>query len=237
MVIQRSKPVDVWGWSKPGDKVTVTFAANTAAGTADAGGKWTATLPAMEANSTPASMTIKGQGDAITLDNILIGDVWVLGGQSNMQFRLSAVDDGDLEVASANFPEIRLLTIPKIFGPELKNDFPRAEEFSRISGSDSSDGDWQVCSPETVPNMSAIGYVFARRLHMVTGVPIGVINTSRGGTLVEAWTPEARLRKMQAPEATEMIARYDEKIAAYDPKADLDRQIQKYDGKIAGIKK
>ena len=188
MVIQRSKPIDVWGWSTPGDKITVTFAGKTATGTAGADRSWKAALPAMEASSTPATMTIQGRSGKITLENVLVGDVWVLGGQSNMAMGISRVEDGDLEVAAANFSRIRMLTIPKIFGPELKKNFPRADEFSRISGRDSRTGDWEVCSPETVPNLSAIGYVMARRIYLVTRVPIGVINTSRGGTTVEAWT-------------------------------------------------
>jgi len=229
MVIQRDKPVDVWGWSTPGDKITVTFAGKTASGTADKDGAWKATLPAMEASSRPAAMTIEGKGGKATLENILIGDVWVLGGQSNMQMGISRVNDGDLEVASANFPNIRMLTIPKIFGPELKKNFPRDKE--------SSEGHWAACSPETVGGMSAIGYVFVRRLHMVTQVPIGVINTSRGGTTVEAWTPQARLRKSGVPIIKELMESSDKRIAEFDPKAELAKQINKYEGKVAALKK
>ncbi|HUT12257.1 MAG TPA: hypothetical protein VMY42_17295 [Thermoguttaceae bacterium] len=236
MVIQRSKPVDVWGWSTPGDMITVTFAGKTATTTAGKDRSWKVTLPAMEASSKPATMTVEGQEGKIALENILIGDVWVLGGQSNMERPLRAVENGNLEIAAANFPNIRLLKVPKIFGPELKKNFPRADEYSRISGTDTSAGDWQICSPETVPEFSAIGYVMTRRIHMVTQIPIGVIDTSRGGTLVEAWTPEARLRKMDAPAAKEMLARYDEKVAAYDPQADLQKQIEKYEARIAEMK-
>ena len=237
MVIQRDKPIAVWGWSAPCDKITITFAGKMAAATAGKDRIWKAALPAMEASSKPASMTIEAKSGKITLENILIGDVWIAGGQSNMAFRLSAVDDGDLEVASANFPQIRLLTIPKIFGPELKKNFPRSEEFSRISGETTSDGDWHVCTPKTVGNFTAIGYVMARRRHMVSQVPIGIINTSRGGTTVEAWTPMARLRKSGVPVVKELLARHDKRLADYDPKAELAKQIRKYEGKIAGLKK
>ena len=236
MVIQRDKPVDVWGWAKPGGKVSVTFAGKSASGTADDDGKWTVQLPTLEASSTPAKMTITGEGSAITLDNVLVGDVWVLGGQSNMQWGIGATNEGNLEVASANFPSIRMLTVPKIFGPELKTNFPRAEEFSRLTGEEQSTGDWQICTPETVGGMSAIGYVMARRIHMASGVPIGIVNTSRGGTTVEAWTPLARLRKLDAPEVKARLADADEQLAAYSPEADLQKQITKFEARVAKMK-
>jgi len=200
MVLQRDKPIVVWGWAAPGEKVTVAFAGQTATATTGENGRWQVTLPAMEANSEPATMTIAGKDDTVTVENVLVGDVWVLGGQSNMQWGIGGANEGNLEVVSANFPKIRMLTVPKIFGSELKTDFPRAEEFSRMTGEDQYAGDWLVCSPETVGPMSAIGYVMARRLHMATQVPIGIVNTSRGGTTVEAWTPLARLKKLDTPE-------------------------------------
>jgi len=237
MVIQRGKPADVWGWSTPGDKVTVTFGGKSASGTADEAGRWTATIPAMEANSTPASMTIAGKDGTVLLENILVGDVWVLGGQSNMQWGIGATNEGNLEVVSANFPNIRVLTIPKIFGPQLKTNFPRAEQFSRITGEEQYAGDWQICSPESVGSMSAIGYVMARRIHMASQVPIGIINTSRGGTTVEAWTPLARLRKLESPEVKARLAEADEQLAAYSPEADLQKQIDKFEARVAQMKK
>ena len=238
MVLQRDKPVDVWGWAAPGDKVTVTFAGESHSAAVDKDGKWTVQLPAMEANRTPTKMTIASSGgDEIKLENILIGDVWVLGGQSNMQWGIGGANEGNLEVASANFPNIRMLTIPKIFGPELKTNFPRAEEFSRITGEEQQSGDWQICSPETVGPMSAIGYVMARRIHMASQVPVGIVNTSRGGTTVEAWTPLARLRKIDAPEVKARLAAAEETLAAYSPEADLQKQIAKFEAQVAQMKK
>ena len=237
MVIQRNKPVDVWGWSKPGEQVTVTVADKSVSGTADKAGKWTVQLSAMEASSTPAKMTIAGPSSTLTLDNILIGDVWVLGGQSNMAWSIGATDEGNLEVVSANFPNIRMLTIPKIFGPEPKTNFPRAEEFSRITGVEQHAGDWHVCTPETVGHMSAIGYVMARRIHMASQVPIGIVNTSRGGTTVEAWTPLAQLRRIDTPEVKARLAEADERLAAYSPEADLKKQIAKFEARVVQMKK
>lgn len=234
MVLQRDKPIAVWGWSTPGDKIIVTFAGKTATTTAGKDRGWKVALPALQASSQPATMTVEGPEGKIQLENILIGDVWVLGGQSNMERSLAQVENGNLEIAAANASNIRLLTVPRIFGPELKKNFPRADEYN---SRDPLAGDWQVCSPETVPSFSAIGYVMGRRVHMAAQVPIGLIDTSRGGTLVEAWTPEVRLRKMDAPAAKEMLARYDEKVAEYDPQADLQKQIDKYEDRIAQMKK
>ena len=236
MVIQRGKPVEVWGWSTPGDKVTVAFAGKTVTGIAGRDRLWKATLPAMQASATPAAMTINAKRGEITLENILIGDVWVLGGQSNMEWGIGGTNEGNLEVASANFPNIRMLTVPKIFGPELKTNFPRAEEFSRITGKEQTTGDWQICSPETVGGMSAIGYIMARRIHMATQVPIGIINTARGGTTVEAWTPLARLRQLESPEVKARLAIADEKLAAYSPEGDLKKQIAKFEARVAQMK-
>jgi sialate O-acetylesterase len=237
MVIQRDRPVAVWGWAKPGDTVTVTIADKAATGSAADDGKWTAEFPAMAANSTPSTLTIAGKESTITLENVLVGDVWVLGGQSNMEWGIGAANEGNLEVASANFPNIRMLTVPKIFGPELKTNFPRAEEYSRITGEEQHQGDWQICSPETVGRMSAIGYVMARRIHMASQVPIGIVNTSRGGTTVEAWTPLAELRKLEAPEVKARLAAADEQLAAYSPEADLQKQIAKFESRVAQMQK
>lgn len=237
MVIQRDKLADVWGWSRPGDMITVTFAGGSYSGTADDAGHWTVPLPAIAASSTPAEMTIaSSSGDEIKLENILVGDVWVLGGQSNMEWGIGATNEGNLEVASANFPNIRMLTIPKIFGPELKANFPRAEEFRQITGEDRREGDWQICSPETVGSMSAIGYVMARRVHMASQVPIGIVNTSRGGTTVEAWTPLARLRQIDSPEVKTRLAEAEAELAAYNPEDDLKKQIAKFEAQVAQMK-
>ena len=113
MVLQRNKPVTIWGWADSGETVTVSFAGQTAETAAKADRSWKVTLEAMAANSTPQVMTIEGEDKTLTLENILVGDVWVLGGQSNMEFEIAKVDDGALEIVSANFPQIRLLSMPR----------------------------------------------------------------------------------------------------------------------------
>ncbi len=229
MVIQRDKPVSLWGWATPGEQVSVTIAGQTATATAAKDRSWKVTLPAMEASSNPTIVTVKGKDKTVTLENVLVGDVWLLGGQSNMEFPLSNVENGNLEIVSANFPEIRILTVPAVAAPEAPKGFARLHEWSDWSGRHFRKGDWDVCSPETVRDLSAIGYVFARRLHMASQVPIGVVDISRGGTTVETWTPEPVLRQIATEPVKNLLAVWDQKVAEWDPQADLENQIKRHE--------
>ncbi len=237
MVLQRDKPIAIWGWADPGEKVTVTLAGQQATATAAADRSWKVTLAPMPVQTRPLTLTVQGKDKTLTLDNILVGDVWVLGGQSNMEFPIAKVENGELEIVSANFPNIRLLTIPAQQGPELHKGFPRIYQWSAWLNRHFRRGDWDVCSPTTVREMSAIGYVFARRLYMATQVPIGVIDTARGGTTVETWTPASVLRKIDAAPVQEMLAAWDQRVATWDPKADLAQRIQGYRDRLAQMKK
>jgi len=229
MVLQRDKPVNIWGWADSGEEVTVHFADQTLKTTAGADRFWQVTLAPMPANATPQTMAITGKERTITLENILIGDLWVLGGQSNMEFPISNVDDGELELVSANFPQIRLLTVPQGKGFDSVRSFERLYEWSAWSGRHFRKGDWDVCTPETVREFSAIGYVFGRRVHMATGVPIGLIDASIGGTTLETWTPIDVLKKIEGEETRKMLKDWEDRIAAYDPQADLQRRIANYE--------
>ena len=228
MVLQRDKPLTIWGWAAAGEPVTVACAGQEASATAAADRSWQVTLQPMPATRTPQTLTIKGKTAVLTLENILVGDVWVLGGQSNMEFPINKVDDGELEIASANFPLIRLLTMPSGKGFDSVRSFERLHEWSDWSSRHFRRGDWDVCSPETVPDFSAIGYVFGRRLFMASGVPIGLIDASLGGTTVETWTPEDVLQKIEGKETQDMLKNWTDKIAAYDPQADLEKRIEKF---------
>ncbi len=225
MVLQRDKPIHVWGWAEPGEQVTVTFAGESASARAGKDRGWRLTLPAVSANSQPRRMTVKGKSKTLVLDDILVGDVWVLGGQSNMEFELAKVENGNLEIISADYPQIRLLTIPYGEGPEPKRGFPRLHEWSSWFGRHFRKGDWAVCTPESVREFSAIGYVFARRVHKAAKVPLGVIDASRGGTTVETWTPLPVLRAMDSEPTKAQLADWDTKAAEWDPRADLKNRI------------
>ena len=228
MVLQRNKPVNIWGWAAPGEKVTVSFAEQTARATAKADRTWEVTLKAMPAKSTPQVLTVKGKAKTLKLENILIGNVWVLGGQSNMEFEIAKVDDGELEIVSANFPEIRLLTMPWGKGFDSVKSFERLYEWISFFNRHFRKGDWDVCTPETVREFSAIGYVFGRRVHMATRVPIGLIDASIGGTTVETWTPKKVLQKIKGHETQQKLQEWKDKIANYDAQDDLRNRIAHY---------
>jgi len=237
MVIQRDKPIGIWGWAAPGENVTVSFAGQTETATADKGRAWRVTPPAVPANSAPQQLTVQGKDETLVLGNVLIGDIWLLGGQSNMEFPLSRIENGNLEIVSANYENIRILTVPAQNGPDNKQGFPRLHEWSSWSGRHFRKGDWDVCSPDVVRELSAIGYVFARRIHMASQVPIGVVDVSRGGTTVETWTPDPVLRTIDTPEIAAKLAEWDDKVAQFDPQKDLEDRVKRHHEWVARMEK
>ena len=228
MVLQRDKLISVWGWADPGTEVKVRFSGNFATALAGKDRRWQVSLPAVAANDSPQVMTISDQAKTITLENVLVGDVWVLGGQSNMEFELAKVENGELEIQSANYPQIRILTVPYGQGPDNKTGFARLHEWSDWFGRHFRKGDWDVCSPEIARELSAIGYVFARRVHKASQVPIGVIDASRGGTTVETWTPLSVLRNLDSPPTQDLLADFDQQVEQWDAEADLQQRIKQH---------
>jgi sialate O-acetylesterase len=236
MIVQRDKPIPIWGWAAPGETVTVSFAGHDQSSAAAADRSWKVELPALPASAEPRTITVQGKEAKIELTNILVGDVWLLGGQSNMEFELAKLEEGPLEILSANFDQIRLFTVPQQNGPETKKVFPRQHQWSGWFSRHFRQGYWDVCSPETVPEMSGIGYVFGRRLHMATRVPIGLVDVSRGGTSLMTWTPMEVLRKINAPEVVRELAEWDRKVAEFDPEKDLENRIKQYHDWVASLK-
>lgn len=232
MVLQRDKPMHLWGWAGPGEEVTVSFGGASAAVTAGEDRAWHATLPATGASEEPRSLVIRGATDTLILDNLLVGDVWILGGQSNMEFELAKVENGALEIVSARDKGLRILTMPQGKDGLERRTFPRLHEWSNWFKRHFRKGDWDECSPEVARELSAIGYAFARRLRMATGVPIGVIDISRGGTSVETWTPIARLRAMDGPAARYALSDWDGRVASFDPGADLENRIKRHADRV-----
>ncbi len=177
MVLQRSKPIAIWGWAAPGEKVTVQFNKQTKNTIAGAAGKWMVSLAAENAGG-PFMLTVKGSNE-IDIKNILVGEVWVCSGQSNMEMPIEGwgkVNNYQQEIAAADYPMIRHFKVPNTTSTKLKDD---------LAG-----GDWKVCSPATAGDFSATAYFFARELYNKLKVPIGLVNTSWGGTQSEAWTSE-----------------------------------------------
>lgn len=220
MVLQRNQELRIWGWANKMEKVTVHLNEAVESTRAGLDGKWMITLPAQEAGG-PYTMKIRGR-NIIELENILIGDVWVCSGQSNMEYRVEAFPWAAKEAARASYPEIRLFTVPK--NAELSP----ADE---IPG-----GEWQVCNPESVLAFSAVGYFFGRYIHKEVGVPIGLLNTNWGGTNIETWTSGESIG--QIPEFTEKVAdlaNLDAEAALEKKKADIREIIDKYAADEPGI--
>lgn len=170
--LQRGKPMPVWGTADPGEKVTVEWRGQKVSTTADRNGKWRVTLKPMPAGG-PYEMVVKGK-NTVVLKDILVGEVWVCSGQSNMEWPLFLARNGEQEVASANYPQIRLFIVPKAIADQPQEDLPG--------------GEWRVCTPESARNFSAVGYFFARELHRALNVPVGMVESAWGGTPAESWT-------------------------------------------------
>ncbi len=171
-VLQQGKPVPIWGTADPGEKVTVTFAGQTLATTADAAGRWRVTLAPLKVSAKPATLTLSGT-NTVELNDILVGEVWLCSGQSNMEMKLAKADNAEAEIAAARFPLIRQFQV----GYEVSN-----EPLNTAGGT------WVPASPETAGKFTAVGYFFARELHRkLGGVPVGLINASWGGTAIEPW--------------------------------------------------
>ena len=170
MVLQQNLDNKVWGWAAAGEEVTVSFAGNEYKTQADEKGDWSLKLKPMKYGG-PYELIVKAK-NVLTFKDVLVGEVWLCSGQSNMGWTVNSSNDQDLEKLMAKYPNIRLLKIPLVGTQEAQKDFK---------------GSWMKCSPETVGNFTAVGYFFGRNLHLATDVPIGLINDAWGGSACEAW--------------------------------------------------
>lgn len=187
MVVQRDHPVKIWGWAAPGEKIKVVLGATTAAATATADGEWKVALPALKAGG-PLDLTVTGK-NTVKITDILVGEVWVCSGQSNMEFELKHAKNAQQEIKEANYPEIRMLLVPRTAAGLPLNDVKAR---------------WVVCAPdnETVANFSAVGYFFGREIHQALNVPVGMITASQGATQIELWTAPEGLAEVPALQPT-----------------------------------
>lgn len=177
LVLQRDKPVPVWGHASPGETITVKFGAQTVGATATADGRWIVYLEPLLTSSEPAELVVTGK-NTVTVRDVLVGEVWLASGQSNMEWPLSLAREASHEIAAADFPTIRQLKIERTVATA-------PVDTVKTSG-------WVPASPETAGDFSAVGYFFARHLsRKLGGVPVGIIDSSWGGTTIEAWMSDA----------------------------------------------
>ncbi|MFG0262112.1 MAG: sialate O-acetylesterase [Novipirellula sp. JB048] len=175
MVLQREQSVPVWGVANAGESITVKFANQTKSTTADPSGKWRVELDSMQANAEPQTLSVESAkaGHRIELTDLLVGEVWLASGQSNMAWTMQMKPDSKADIPNSNHPHLRLFAIPRTTALTPQQDVQ---------------ANWTRSSPETSANFSAIGYYFGLRLHQELGVPVGIIQSAWGGTRIEPWT-------------------------------------------------
>ena len=192
MVLQRDMQVPIWGWASGDEEITITLSTEdegaeplfSTSVVADVEGNWRTKLRAMSAGG-PYTLKITGS-NTLELTNVFFGEVWICSGQSNMEWPVRASRDAEAETAAANYPSIRLFDVPHRPSGLLQNDV---------------EADWYETTPETIANFSAVGYYFGRKLYKNLDIPIGLINTTWGGTRIEPWTPPAGFASVPALEA------------------------------------
>lgn len=224
MVLQRDKPIAVWGWAAPGEKVTVHFNGQTKTVRTDKQGQWSLRLDPMSAGG-PYQMIVNGGKSDKTFNNVMIGEVWICSGQSNMEMPIAGwgkINNYQQEIADANFDAIRQIKVPNTVALIPQTDIPG--------------GEWKVCSPQTAGDFSATAYFFARELYQKLHIPIGLINTSWGGTMVETWTSRGAFE--QSDEFREMIGTMktgsDIKKLGEEKKDELTKKIVALQGSLTG---
>ena len=190
MVVQCDKPVRVWGWAVAGKKVEVELGDRKASATANAQGEWLAMLEPMKASFTASDLKITSGNKKKVFEDVLVGEVWLCGGQSNMEWTLSGTLNADVEIDSADSPAVRCLRVPKIASGQTKDDFPIGEGGEHV-------GRWMKATPEEAGRFTAVGYYFAQRLSRRLKVPVGLIDTSWGGTMAQFWVSNETLGGIQ----------------------------------------
>ncbi len=198
MVLQRDQPDKVYGTADPGEEVSVSIAGQSKTTKANDQGRWSVTLDPLKTSTEPLSMTVKGK-NTLTFDDILVGEVWLCSGQSNMGFNLGSAYDADLEALTAKFPNMRLISVPQVGTQEPQDDF---------------NGHWEPCTPESARSFSAVGFFFGRQLYQtLDNVPVGLIDDAWGGSAAEAWVRRDILAK--DPKYADLLASWEEREAQY----------------------
>lgn len=219
MVLQQKQENKVWGHADAGEQVTVDFAGQSHQTTADDDGNWSVMLDPVDASYDAYQLTVKGQNE-IAFQDVLVGEVWICSGQSNMQWNVASSNDFALEKLSANHPQIRMINFPQVGRQEPVWTHDRAQ--------------WQVCTPDSVGRFSAVGYFFGRQLHDTLDVPVGLINNAWGGSAAEAWVP----RDVLASEGnyTGLLKRWEDMEGRYaELEAKGDQRTEEEDKQLRGM--
>jgi sialate O-acetylesterase len=189
MVLQADAEAPIWGWASPGESVAVSVGSANVKTTAGAGGRWQLKLPKLSAGG-PHTLEVKG-ANTLSVKDVLVGEVWLGSGQSNMAMTVNRANDFEKEAAAANYPQIRMFTVTSKAAASAQTDC---------------EGAWVVCSPDTVARFSATAYFFGRELQQSLGVPVGLINSSVGGTPIEFWiSPEAQAASAELQPLLKML--------------------------------
>lgn len=222
MVLQRERDAAIWGTATPKSEVTVTFKGKTASAKADGQGHWRMAIPTGAADATGAELTVKAGSDSATIKDVLVGEVWLASGQSNMYYTMNRSPEYAELMAKANHPGLRMFNAPLVTAEKPQADI---------------EGEWSLCSPDTVPNYSAVAFFFALKLHQDLGVPVGVLKTCWGGKPVETFTSREALNTLPGTKA--MVDKLMEEAASYDPakaKANYEAQLEKWKATMAAAK-
>jgi sialate O-acetylesterase len=199
MVLQQQKPVTIWGWAGRGEKVMVALAGDSQEARASAEGKWQVIFDPLMPGGAPLELTVRGEnGPAIAVRDILVGEVWLCSGQSNMEWPVASTLSPTPEILRADHPGIRLFLVPKRLADRPLEDV---------------EAKWQVCSPKTVGPFSAVAYYFGLELHQKLGVPVGLVESAWGGSDIEPWTPPAGF--VAVPEVQSILAAQEAKNSEY----------------------
>jgi hypothetical protein len=199
LVLQAGRPAPVWGWADPGEAVTVAFAGQSHTTTADAGGKWRVNLRPLAVSDTPGVLKVSSPANTLQVEDVLVGDVWLCSGQSNMGWRVSQSRDAAREIAAADHPRLRMFFV---------------QSGTALEPQDDCKGVWKVCTPQTAGEFSATAYYFGRELQAARGQPLGLINSSVGGTPVESWTSLAV--QQGRPELQSLFEKWAQDLAEHD---------------------
>lgn len=206
LILQQEKGAKIWGWTDKGDKVTVTFADQEVMGTADATGRWEVVLDGLVASSQPRALVVTSGQEKKTIENVLVGEVWLASGQSNMEWKVKHSDGAAEAIAAPVDPLLRVYITPNVAKSEVQNDFP---------------GKWYAANERTTGNFPAVAYYFAHRLREELGCPVAIIECAWGGKPVEAFMSAEALQEL--PQGAVLLERKAKALAKWNPETAIKR--------------